>query len=549
MDFREAYRNLGMPMRTYAVRYLAPLAAGAIAATLLVWVVVLPMLPGIARIPIALAIPLFFAVVGAILPNTLRDRRKHQIEQSIHFYITRAGVLASANLSTIAVLQRLTDRETFGALAEETERVVFLVTRWNMSISEACRAVGKRTPSAIFADFLERLAYALDSGEELSAFLQGEQSVVMEDFATVYAGALYNIEALRNAFMSLAMAVVFMIVFGIVSPVLTGFNASDFMMYALIFVGLIDGIFLILMMGKVPTDPLWHPKNDDSPRERVVKRALAPSILASLALAVVLLLVPILPIDMALVAAAAPPVAVGLLVKREEAAVRRRDDNYPAFVRALGSATSAGGGVVRQVLKRLRHHNFGPLTTPLDRLYRRLHLRVDDAQAWRSFAAETGSNLVAKFNAMFVEGTRAGGEPEHIAKIISANYVRILNLRKHRKQTAQSFRSMMLGLTAGMAFTMHVGLGVLQVLVHLFQGAGAAAASGLISLNPQSVDFAVLALLLQAALIVHALLGSLMTQAVEGGSFLSGYVDFVLLMAVATAAGFGSDVVFHNFFH
>lgn len=549
-DLRLAYAQMGIPQQVYLARYLAPLAAAGLAVSAAVHLFVVPALPGYLRLPMGLAVPVLVAAVIGLLPMVLRERRRNAIDHAMHFYITRAGVLAHANLGVVEIFRRLADRDAFGPLAEETERVVFLVTRWNMSMSGACRAVARNSPSAIFGEFLERLAYALDSGEELAHFLDSEQRVVMEDFATVYQGSLYTLETLKDGFLSIAMALVFMLVFGIVSPVLTGFRAEDFLLYALVFTGLIDSIFLMLMVNRSPSDPLWHPPTGDTPRERILAKAVVPSVAAGAALGLALHFATSLPDDLVIVASMTPLVGVGLLVRREEGLVRRRDDNYPAFVRALGSATSASGGVARQVLKRLRHHQFGPLTKPVDRLYRRLHLRIDDAKAWKAFAAESGSNLVAKFNAMFVEGARAGGEPEAIGRIISQNYVRILNLRKHRKQTAQSFRSMLLGFTAGMAFTMYIGVGVLRVLVDMFSGVGGADAAGqFIGFSGGAVvDFALVGLLVQLTLVLHCLLGAMMTQAVEGGSFLGGYADFVVLLWISLGAGMVSSQMFATFF-
>lgn len=546
---RSAYAQLPMAPQAYVLRCLLPMAAAGLASCAVVAFLLAPRAPAAFRGLLVVAPALLFVVAAALLPLVLRERRRSRMDAAMHFYITRAGVLATANLGVLDILRRLTDRQAFGPLAEETERIVFLVTRWNMSLSDAARAVAKGSPSAIFAEFLERLAYAMDSGEELAHFLDSEQRVVMEDFATVYQGALYSLEALKDAFLSIAMATVFLVVFGIVSPILTGFRAEDFMGYAAVLLSLIDAVFLMLMLGRAPRDPVWHPRTGETPRDRVLRRALPPAALAGLVLGPVLLLTKAVPANVALVAAMTPGLAAGLWLRKEEGALRRRDENYPAFVRALGSATSASGGVARQVLRRLRHHNFGPLSEPLERLYRRLHLRVDDRAAWRAFAAETGSNLVANYNAMFVEGTRAGGEPEHIGRIISANYTRIINLRKHRRQVAGSFRSMHLGFMAGMGFTLQIGVGVLQVLSHLFAGTGAAAAGTVMPLSTgHPPDFALLALLVQFLLLVHALLGSMMAQAVDGGSFLTGYVDFVLMMWIAVGTGFASSALFSTFF-
>src|SRR5207247_6514895 len=111
-----------------------------------------------------------------------------------------------------------------------------------------------------------------------------------------------------------------------------------------------------------------------------------------------------LPVPIIIAISLTPLAFTGILVGREEEKVKRRDDNFAAFIRSLGASAAARGGQVTETLRHLQTHDFGPLTTDIRNLYARLNLRVNDEMAWDYFSAETGSNIIEKFSRMFVEG-------------------------------------------------------------------------------------------------------------------------------------------------
>jgi len=164
------------------------------------------------------------------------------------------------------------------------------------------------------------------------------------------------------------------------------------------------------------------------------------------------------------------------------------------------------------VLRRLRRHDFGPLTHDVEALYRRLNLRLSDERAWVRFAHESSSNIIEKFTAMFTEGIAAGGEAAEIGRIVSDNVVRILALRKHRLQSAVGFRGMMIGLTAGMAGTLYIGIGLLKVLEGLFSGANldSGAVSTGLAVSNFSVNVPLMSFVVTFLMLIHCIVGSAM---------------------------------------
>ena len=167
----------------------------------------------------------FFPLVGVFYPKIWVDRRRREIEQNIHQFITNAGVLAAANVERMEIFRSLAgEKELYGPLADEIEKVVTLVDTWRLSLEEACRYVSERTPSDILSDFLERLSHTTEAGEDVRRFLIDEQEVVISDYESMYEDSIHRARDLRDLFLSMILATVFLVVFSIIMPFLTGFS-------------------------------------------------------------------------------------------------------------------------------------------------------------------------------------------------------------------------------------------------------------------------------------------------------------------------------------
>lgn len=486
-----------------------------------------------------LVVPVFLAVpVALLIPRIHADMRRKDMDNKIHFYITHMGVLAAARLPPVDILGKLGEKKEYGPLAEGSAQIASLVRRWNMSLPEACRFVAERSPSVIFDDFLERFAYAIETGEELTVFLKSEQNVVIGDYATAYQANLYAVDSLKDMFMSTLMSVIFLIILILITPILTGMELGTMAWGLVGLVLFLEVLFLILLVARVPNDALWTQLKD-----RIgLRKELDLHLPLTLALCVLAGVAAwrFLSLDAPfLFAVAVTPLALlGFTVARHESLIRRKDDNYHAFVRSLGASTSARGGSPRTVLKRLHHHDFGPLTKDVKALYRRLHMRLGEQEAWDRFSNETASNLIEKFTAMFVEGINAGGDAEEIGLIVSDNAVKILGLRKHRHQTAQGFRGMLLGLTAGIAGSLFLGVGLMEVLGGLFSSglAGEAEAVAGIGLDLGHVESGIMGTVVTIIVVIHVFVAAGMMSLVSGGSryLVAAYVPlFAWISAVA----------------
>lgn len=552
MDWIKSYRNFNVPPSRYLTVYVLPLLLlGVIVAVVLNRL--LADTPIILQIFVTIAPPLF-ALWGAIMiPVAHGDRKRKQIDENIHFYITNMGVLAAANLSPLGILEKLGEKRDYGALAEASEEITGLVKSWNMGLPEAIRFVAERTPSTIYSDFLERFAYAVESGDDLLTFIRNEQKVVMNDYATQYQGQIYGVESLKDLYMSTMMSIIFLVVFGLISPILTGVDPGSMIWGIAAMILLLELVFLLLVIMRSPNDKLWSSGQERVGRRREISKYF-PAVLAVCALAgffayFILGLSP----PLAIAATTTPLAILGYTAYSIENGIHNKEQNYPAFIRSLGSSTSSRGGDVKEVLRRLSRHDFGPLTPDIKGLHRRINLRLDDVRAWTRFAHETSSNLVEKFTGMFTEGIKSGGDAGTTGTIVSSNVVRILGLRKHRQQSSGSFRGMMYGMTAGMAGTLFIGVGLLGVLESLFADTGTHGdldmeemATGLF-LSGFNVNMESLLLSVTLVMAVHVIMGSYMMVRVTGGSIVRMATYIPLLTWIVALCWVGAEYVMRTF--
>ncbi len=534
-EYLQKFQVLNIPPRDYFLKKALPLAVLALVVGIGMGVMV-----GILGLPAWAATIIPIAVIGMAgvgiysYPLSQVDRKRMEIENALPFFMTHMGVLSTSNMPRTEVIRILAEREEYASLAEELRRIHSLVVDWKMALPEACRFVSQSSPSQIFSDFLERLAHAMETGQDMDVFMQGEQGVVMKEYATIYETAIYNVESWKDIYMSSIMSGAFLAIFAIITPILTGANPQNLLIGTLGFILFMEVLLAFVLRIRTPADRLWHKTKIETAERRRLKVVMQVSAAMSILLLVVLYLVGV-PTGISYAIAVLPLIVPGRMALGMEEDIKRREDNYAAFVRSMGASLSSRGGSLREVLSSVKTHNFGPLTEIVNRLYSRLTWRIDDSKAWKYFAAESGSQLVDAFTDMFIEGVHSGGSADRVGGIISENVVRILNLRKARYSTAGTFRGTLYGLTASMAFVLFLGVGILGTLGDLFALTGSADIDTEVSAVDINFDFDINLVtdLVITLMVVHGLMAALMYKMVDGGSFQAGLQMAVVMTIVA----------------
>lgn len=516
-------------------RYIKQFAAPIILMSFTFAAVVLLLFPdvfgeGIFRMVIYL-IPLFGTLLTVAYPKMMVDKKRADINNNMHYFITHMGVLATSDLTLTGIFELLRKKkEEYGALADEISKIFLMVDTWHLSMSEACRFVGRRTPSLLLSDFLDRLAHAMDAGEAMDVFLTSEQEVVMKQYDVVYRGQLYQIELMKEMYLSMVMALIFMASFAIIMPLITGVDPAQMMMMTVFMFIFMEAVLVFFVNTKTPHEKLWHTVNLETEREQKIKRTIPVAITGCLVMLILILLLQLdLPLQLKAAIVFTPLILIGHVIKKAEADIKRRDDNFASFIRSLGASAAARGGIVDVALKDLRAHDFGALTQDVNNLYQRLAIRVNKMRSWYHFAAETGSSLIQRFSDMFIESIDVGGKADSAGNIISNNFIHIMGLRTQRYQTGSSLVGVMYGLTAGVAVTLYLSLGIVGTMQDLFSSTSLPqeVVGGMLQ---ETLDPTILNVLLLVILVGHSFASAIMIKLVEGGSLKGATLHFVIMM-------------------
>ena len=532
----DSYRYMQLPLRQYVLLALLPTFLFAVLA---------PVTAFAFGISLVIAVPLsllgvFSFLVAVVYPKIIQDRKRKEIRERFHLFLTHITVLSMTNIDRVEVFRRLAHVEEYGALAEEMGQIVALVDTWNQSLDDACRRRSKRVPSDLLSDFLERLAYTISAGQNLDEFLVSEQDSIVQQFVIQYESGLTKLDLMKDLYVSMMLSATFVLVFAMVLPILITVSPTLLLGGVIGLFVFVQGGFLFLIHTVSPWDPVWFLADEGRSPVRRTWLPLAVGLVLSTAAIVVSLgaAAGVLPISAGAFPGAiwmaicvTPLIIPGLAMWHQERKVKNRDDGFPAFIRALGGVESVKQSSTASVLSTLRHKDFGDLTANVDALYKRLNTRIDPARAWRLFAVETGSYLLQKFGNMYVVGRRMGGNPKQLGHVISANFNEVLRVREQRTQKTKTFVGVIYGLTAASIFAAFISLEIAAQMLDIatdLEEDGTDLAMMLFSTDLYDIEL--LEFLLLLIVLINGLLSSLMIRLMDRGHPISGFVHFVMLV-------------------
>jgi flagellar protein FlaJ len=540
----DSYQRMAIPMRRYLLVILLP-AFAFFLVTVGVAIVVAD-LPFMIRAPIPLLGVLAFGT-ALFYPKILLSQQRTALNNRLHLFITHMTVLSTTRIDRMEVFRALAEEDEYGALAEEMQRIVQLVDTWNQSLDDALRRRARQVPSDPLADFFDRLAYSLGAGQPLDDFLMREQEQVMQKYETVYTASLDNLEVMKDLYMSMILSMTFALVFAVVLPVLTGTDPTMTVSAVILLFIFVQSGFFIAIRSMSPHDPLWyHPEDIMTDLDRKMIAAFVAGIGLTAVLAFVSIggfagispitlgdILPISPVPLPFyIAVPATPLLIpGLYMRRVEGGIRKKDEDFPSFIRALGSSEGAKQATTSTVLKTLRRKDFGDLTGNIDDLYKRLNMRIEPTAAWRYFTADCRSYLIQKFSEMYLVGREMGGSPKQLGELISENMNVVLQLRQQRTQATTTLIGLLYGISAAATFAFFIGLQVVNILANMTLDLSTSGQFDVNSLiNTQVYNIPLIEFLLIIVIVFNALLSSLMIRTTDGGHKLNAYMHFVILL-------------------
>ncbi|MDO9517449.1 MAG: type II secretion system F family protein, partial [Methanosarcinaceae archaeon] len=199
MNYKQAFHSIDMDPADYAKKFAIPVIVFGFVFSYILYAFLPTLFVGPTQFIPAL-LPVICILFAVYYPMSMAAGKAAEIDNNMHYYITQMGSIATAETPRLDIIRIVSENKDYLYLASETKKIYNLVTVWNMSLAEACKFISRRTPSIIFEDFLDRFAHGLQSGEEIKSFLSAEQNVVMNEYESMYNGALYTIEIIKELF-------------------------------------------------------------------------------------------------------------------------------------------------------------------------------------------------------------------------------------------------------------------------------------------------------------------------------------------------------------
>ena len=510
--------------------------------------------------PITFIIAGFIPIILAVFyPYITWKNRESDINGKMHFFITHIRVLAISDLTLKDIVNVIGGNKAYKSLGEELRRISVLADQWRVPISKTFRFIGERTPSKILRDFLDRFSQSLDSGVEHREFIEHEQDAVLQEYKTIYEASNENIVILSEVYVSLLIAIIFVMSMGIVLPMIMGSQDMGSFIYVSSFMLLAsEGMLLYLLRSMIPPDEMWHSTGEKGEIELSLLKTFKTTLFISILLLIVvfitkfylnLSILTIIPIEVLIVAAFTPLILPGVKALREEEHMSRKERNFMGFLPALGSISTMRGGRINDSVYYLSEKDYGILTKHIRDLYRRLRTRINDDAAWEWFGVDTGSNYIQRSCEMFRQATAAAANPRTVSRMITENIRKIRDLRVKKLAIVRTTSALLAGITFGISFAIYISFVVARhlngILIssnagHPFEGTNIDVGAILTTVPPEV--FTQNFFLIFIVLIAHSFLMGLTIRSLRGSHFLVTFFYFIPFAWIVTITSVAVDI-------
>jgi flagellar protein FlaJ len=367
---------------------------------------------------------------------------KTNMSFDMFYQLSYMSTIAAAGVPRDQVFERSAELQC--ASAEYFRRVELARKRLKYDYARACRAVGEPLKEAEIKGLLLRLSSSLISGEPEADFLTREAKSRAEDYENEYGRSLEALKMWTDAYVSLILSAVLVVVIGIVSTMIWKIQTGLIIGMAFLSVSVtVIGVWLIwLVSPKEPTVLGWA----GSKEQKLAKKFFKP--LLSMAVVVgALFLLTKHNMGLALLAVSAVCFPVGFIMTRDDNKIYRRDNEVGTFLHSLGGVCTALGTTVNSALGRIDLNAINVLRTTVKNLHTRLSAGIKSKLSWSKFIDETGSELA----------NQVGGSAGQAGQHASAFANRIALLRARRRTVSGPFR--------WLCITMHTCVVIILVFI------------------------------------------------------------------------------------
>jgi len=368
------------------------------------------------------------------------------------YQLSYMSTIAAAGVPRDQIFERAAELQC--SSAEYIKRVELTRKRLKHDYARACRAVGEPLEEEEMKGLLLRFSSSLISGEPEAEFLAREAKARAEDYENEYTRQLETMKMWTDAYISLILSAVLVVVIGIVSTMIWKIETT--LIIAMAFISIATtavGVWLIWVVSPKESMVL---KWAGSREQKLAKKFFKPALGAAIIIGVAFMIMG-QNLGLALIAIAALLFPVGFMMTSDDKKVYKRDDEIGTFLRSLGGVCTALGTTVNAALDRLDLDAINVLRESVKNLHTRLTAGIRSKLCWHRFIDETGSELTNRSVGMFYDAIEVGGSAGQAGQQ-AANFAnRIALLRARRRTISGPFRYL--------CITMHICVVLILVFI------------------------------------------------------------------------------------
>lgn len=322
-------------------------------------------------------------------------------------------------------------------VAEYFRKIQIMSGKLKYDYAKACQMVGETAKEEEVKTLLLRFSSSLFSGEPEAEFLAREAEAQAKAYENEYGRKLETLKLWTDAYVSLNLSAVLIIIMGIISTMIWKVEMSFIAGLTVAAIGAtLLGVWLIYLMSPREIMILSWAGSREQKLTRTLFKFLTPLAFIFCSLMVMRGM----NIGIAMIIGAFIIFPIGYMSNKDDTKVNKKDNEVGAFLRSLGGVSSAIGTTIKEALVQIDLKSIMHLSRDVRRLYTRLISGISAKLCWREFVSETGSELVNRSVGMFYDAIDMGGDTGQAAYHSALFSSRIAMLRAKRKTVSSPFR-------------------------------------------------------------------------------------------------------------
>lgn len=473
---------------------------------------------------------------------------KYSLDKDLQYFLTYAYSISFTTTNIKRFFQILAESQEYPEISKVIKRLIYVFEKYNFTFPEAIRYLLPYIVNCEFKGFLERLATALETGEDLPSFLEREHKKILENFDVRYRKGLENVRLLQEIGVSIMSSLAFAFVIILILPMLMEINIFTIFIYFTITFISANAVLYFLSKYFILEDQLWVPYKE-KPNEYSKLRNLF-AILLSISILIFSLTYRIFQNTLICFSISILPLMyVSYRFNSLEKLIKKKEEKFSSFYNTMISLSSVFGTNQVKILESAKIHDFGELNEDVNNLYNRIIITRNYKESWYYFITEIGSNLISKIVTPFYKMLEYGGEVEEASKKLYDVLLKVLELRSFKIQFISGARGFLYGGFLAFSAVLFVTIFITAMMKTLFESLSTLISTEIggmlgIPLFEIEIDIRLLEEIINLLVIFQAFMIALTLKNIDGGSKFGIFIDFALLIWIATGIYIITNIFF-----